>query len=157
MNCDAFLAGLADFVAGELDAAAAAAAGAHVAQCDACRAQAEPLVAARGAAERLVPHREHAEARTALLAMRAADRTAGTPIARRMFRPLAMAALLALAFGLGYAARSPAPAARPGDAGSPASSGGEPSTTLAQALADAARLAPDKPPLAWALLSISRP
>lgn len=157
MNCDAFLAALAEYVAGELDAAAAAAAGAHLAHCGACRAQAEPLVAARAAAERLVPHREHAEARTARLAMRAEDRAAGPPIARRVLRPLAMAASLALAFGLGYAARSPEPPARPGDGGSIASSGDEPPMTLAQAFAEAARLAPDKPPLAWALLSISRP
>lgn len=146
MNCDAFLAGLAEYLGDELDPAAQAAADAHLSGCAACRSQVDGLVRARDAVESMVPHAEHAEARVVGLAM--PSEPPRLNLLRRVARPLAVAAGLAIAFGLGYAARGPA-AMPPGQPIEQASA------SLTETYARAARSAPATSSLTWGLMSIA--
>lgn len=146
MNCGAFAESLADYLAGELDDATRAAAESHLAACPACRDQAASLARARATLQRLVIHAEHAEARTADLALPSPAPLATLPF-RGFARPFAAAAALALAFTLGYSVRG-GPSAAPQ---SPVAG-----VSLADSYTLAARTAPDSPTLTQALLSIAR-
>jgi anti-sigma factor RsiW len=154
MTCDEFNAQLADFVGGELDAAARSTANAHMEQCPDCAREANELLQVAGAVRDTVSRTEGIPLRSPPLS------AAALGFSHRAAGLLRYAAVVLIAFAAGYGTRLWL--ASPQEA-SPVVAETN-SSELAVAVSDrvmtkysrATHGFPDSSPLSWSLISLAR-